>query len=89
MIRCRNPVACPGTGPARRPLCYFAGPLLELLDLDPVAQAKSLAYLRAVAFGLPAATRVFEALRCHNQGIGVMHSPFAIASVLGLSPTSH
>ncbi|MCB1699354.1 MAG: MATE family efflux transporter [Pseudomonadales bacterium] len=70
-----------GLGLLGGPLCYFAGPLLELLDLDPVTQAKSLAYLRAVAFGLPAAA-VFEALRCHNQGIGVMR-PFAIASVLG------
>jgi MATE family multidrug resistance protein len=62
------------------PLCYFAQPLLELLQLDAATQAKSLAYLRAVAFGLPAAA-IFEALRCHNQGVGVMR-PFAIASVL-------
>jgi MATE family multidrug resistance protein len=33
-----------------------------------------------VAFGLPAAA-LFEALRCHTQGVGVMR-PFAIASVL-------
>ena len=62
------------------PLCYFAEPLLELLELEVATQARCLAYLRAVAFGLPAAA-LFEALRCHTQGIGVMR-PFAIASVL-------
>jgi MATE family multidrug resistance protein len=34
-----------------------------------------------VAFGLPA-TVIFQALRCHTQGLGIMR-PFAIASVLG------
>jgi MATE family multidrug resistance protein len=62
------------------PLCYYAEPLLELLELEAATQARCLAYLRAVAFGLPAAA-LFEALRCHTQGIGVMR-PFAIASVL-------
>ncbi|HDY83876.1 MAG TPA: MATE family efflux transporter, partial [Halieaceae bacterium] len=63
------------------PLCYFAGPLLTLLDLDAATHAKSLAYLQATAFGMPAAA-VFQALRCHTQGIGIMR-PFAVASVLG------
>ena len=61
------------------PLCYNAAPLLHLLELDAATHARSMAYLQAVAFGLPAAA-VFEALRCHNQGVGVMR-PFAIASV--------
>ncbi|NCF18079.1 MAG: MATE family efflux transporter [Haliea sp.] len=63
------------------PLCYFIEPLLNLLDLDATTHTKSLDYLQAVAFGLPASA-VFQALRCHTQGIGVMR-PFAIASVLG------
>lgn len=63
------------------PLCFFANPLLEALDLEASTQARSRAYLQAVAFGLPAAA-IFEALRCHNQGVGIMR-PFAIASVLG------
>jgi MATE family multidrug resistance protein len=62
------------------PLCYYAEPLLDLLDLESATHASSLGYLRAVAFGLPAAA-LFEALRCHTQGVGVMR-PFAIASVL-------
>mgnify|MGYP003625808906 CR=1 FL=1 len=62
------------------PLCYFAGPLLEMLDLDSATHTKSVAYLQAVAFGMPAAA-IFQALRCHTQGIGIMR-PFAIASVL-------
>lgn len=63
------------------PLCYNAGTLLDLLHLDSATQAKSAAYMQAVAIGLPAAA-VFECLRCHSQGIGVMR-PFAVASVLG------
>jgi MATE family multidrug resistance protein len=63
------------------PLCYFADPLLALLDLDAATHAKSLAYLQATAFGMPAAA-VFQALRCHTQGVGIMR-PFAVASVLG------
>lgn len=63
------------------PLCYFAEPLLELLQLDPATQGKSIAYLQAVSLGLPAAA-IFEALRCYNQGLGVIR-PFAIASVVG------
>lgn len=62
------------------PLCYNAGPLLDQLSLDPATHATTMAYLQAVAFGLPAAA-LFEALRCHNQGVGVMR-PFALASVL-------
>ena len=62
-------------GLAVGPICFGASPLLDLLQLDALTHAKSLAYLQAVAFGLPAAA-VFEALRCHNQGIGVMR-PFA------------
>jgi MATE family multidrug resistance protein len=34
-----------------------------------------------MAFGMPAAA-VFQALRCHTQGVGIMR-PFAVASVLG------
>jgi MATE family, multidrug efflux pump len=63
------------------PACYFSGPLLDLLNLDSPTREKSLAYLQATAFGLPAAA-IFQALRCHTQGIGVMR-PFAIASVIG------
>ncbi len=63
------------------PLCYGTGPLLDLLDLDPATRDKSLGYLQAVAFGLPAIV-IFQALRCHTQGLGIMR-PFAVASVLG------
>jgi len=63
------------------PLCFFSEPLLNLLELDEPTHAKTLAYLQATAFGLPAAA-IFQALRCHTQGIGIMR-PFAIASVLG------
>ncbi|MBP6682259.1 MAG: MATE family efflux transporter [Halioglobus sp.] len=62
------------------PICFGAAPLLNVLGLDPTTSAKSLDYLQAVAFGLPAAA-LFEALRCHSQGIGVMR-PFAAAAVL-------
>ncbi len=62
------------------PICFGAAPLLDLLGLDPTTAAKSLDYLQAVAIGLPAAA-LFEALRCHSQGIGIMR-PFAVASVL-------
>ncbi|MEH6635738.1 MAG: MATE family efflux transporter [Halioglobus sp.] len=63
------------------PLCYSAGPLLDLLNLDAATYAKSLAYVQATAFGLPAAA-IFQALRCHTQGVGIMR-PLAVASVLG------
>ena len=63
------------------PLCYFSAPLLNLLSLDGETYNRSLGYLQAVAFGLPAAA-IFQALRCHTQGIGIMR-PFAIASVIG------
>ena len=63
------------------PLCYYTNPLLDLLQLDAATHAKSRAYLQATAFGLPAAA-IFQALRCHTQGIGIMR-PFAVASVLG------
>jgi MATE family multidrug resistance protein len=63
------------------PLCYFSNPLLELLQLDADTQRKSHDYLQAIAFGLPAAA-MFQALRCHTQGIGIMR-PFAVASVVG------
>ena len=62
------------------PLCYGTDPLLGILGLDEVTHGKSLAYLQAVAFGLPAAV-LFQSLRCHTQGIGIMH-PFALASVI-------
>ena len=63
------------------PLCYFADPLLQLLDLDSATREKSRGYLQATAFGLPAAA-LFQSLRCHTQGIGIMR-PFAVASVIG------
>lgn len=63
------------------PLIYHSGPVLDLLALDATTHEKSLGYLRATAFGLPAAA-LFQALRCHTQGIGVMR-PFAVASVVG------
>ena len=65
------------------PACYGVDPLLQLLDLDATTHDKSLGYLQAVAFGLPA-TVIFQALRCHIQGIGIMR-PFAIASVIGFA----
>lgn len=63
------------------PACYHAGPLLSLLELETGTLDKSLAYLQAVAWGLPAAV-LFQALRCHTQGIGILR-PFAVASVIG------
>lgn len=63
------------------PLCYFTNPLLHLLSLEETTHEKALGYLQATAFGLPAAA-IFQALRCHTQGIGIMR-PFAVASVLG------
>lgn len=68
-------------GVVAAPLCYFAGPALSLLQLDTATHDKAQAYLQATAFGLPAAA-IFQALRCHTQGIGIMR-PFAIASVIG------
>lgn len=63
------------------PACYFTEPLLNLLGLDATTEQKSLDYLQAVAWGLPA-TVLFQALRCHTQGLGILR-PFAVASVLG------
>ena len=63
------------------PALYRTEPLLDLLGLDPVTHDKSLGYLQAVAWGMPA-TVIFQALRCHTQGLGVMR-PFAVASVIG------
>ena len=63
------------------PACYFAGPILDLLNLDATTYTKSQDYLQAVAWGMPAAA-LFQSLRCHTQGIGVLR-PFAIASVIG------
>jgi len=63
------------------PICFYSEPLLALLALDSQTQEKSLGYLQATAFGMPAAA-VFQALRCHTQGLGIMR-PFAIASVIG------
>jgi MATE family multidrug resistance protein len=70
-----------GVGLVAAPLCFFSAPLLGLLQLAPDTEQRSLGYLQAVAFGLPAAA-IFQALRCHTQGIGEMR-PFAIASVIG------
>jgi MATE family multidrug resistance protein len=63
------------------PLCYFPGPILDLLSLDSNTFDKAEGYLQAVAFGLPGAA-LFQALRCHVQGVGIIR-PFAIASVIG------
>ncbi|MEZ5573616.1 MAG: MATE family efflux transporter [Halioglobus sp.] len=63
------------------PLCFLSEPLLQLLQLDAATRDKALGYLQAVAFGLPAAA-LFQALRCHTQGIGIMR-PFAVASLIG------
>lgn len=63
------------------PVYFLSGPLLALLQLAPETQARALGYLQAVAFGLPAAA-IFQALRCHTQGIGILR-PFAWASVIG------
>lgn len=63
------------------PLCYFPGPILDLLSLDSETFSRSEGYLKAVAFGLPGAA-LFQALRCHVQGVGIIR-PFAIASVIG------
>jgi MATE family multidrug resistance protein len=63
------------------PLCFFPGPILELLSLDSDTFDKAEGYLQAVAFGLPGAA-LFQALRCHVQGVGIIR-PFAIASVIG------
>ena len=63
------------------PLCYNTDAVLSLLDLEPGTGTKALDYLRAVAWGLPA-TVIFQALRCHTQGLGIMR-PFAVASVIG------
>ena len=63
------------------PACYFSGPLLDLLQLNADTRSKSLSYLQAIAFGMPAAA-LFQALRCHTQGIGLTR-PIAAASVLG------
>ena len=63
------------------PVCYFPGPVLEQLSLDAATYAKTEGYLQAVAFGLPG-TALFQALRCHIQGIGLVR-PFAVASVIG------
>lgn len=70
-----------GMGLLAGPACYFADPLLDYLDLAEATQAKSVGYLQAVAFGMPAGA-LFQALRCYTQGIGIL-KPFAIASVLG------
>ncbi len=83
-IRARLPQAlwlALGLGLLAGPVCYQTGPLLDLLGVDPTARDKSLAYLQAVAFGMPAAA-VFQALRCHTQGLGILR-PFAVASILG------
>ena len=61
------------------PLCYFPGPILELLSLDAETFSRSEGYLKAVAFGLPGAA-LFQALRCHVQGVGIIR-PFAPTSL--------
>ena len=63
------------------PLCFFSDSLLSMLQLEPDTRDKSLSYLQATAFGMPAAA-LFQSLRCHTQGLGIMR-PFAIASVIG------
>ncbi len=63
------------------PACYSAAPVLDLLDLEGGTRDKSLAYLQAVAWGLPASA-LFQSLRCHNQGLGLM-KPYMVASLIG------
>ncbi len=63
------------------PACFFAAPVLDALGLAPSTRDKSLFYLQAVAWGLPASA-IFQALRCHNQGLGLM-KPYMIASIIG------
>lgn len=65
------------------PACFFAAPVLDALNLEPTTRDKSLAYLQALAWGLPASA-IFQALRCHNQGLGLM-KPYMIASIIGFA----
>ena len=65
------------------PTCYFIEPVLNFLNLDSSTQKKTTDYLKAVAFGIPASA-IFQALRCHTQGIGII-KPFAWASVIGFA----
>jgi len=61
------------------PACYHTGAVLDQLGLQASTRAKSLAYLRAVSWGLPASV-VVQAVRCHAQGLGFM-KPYAAASI--------
>jgi len=72
-----------GLGLIAIPVYFLPGPPLAALDLPGATQERALGYLQAVAFGLPAAA-VFQALRCHTQGIGILR-PFAWASVVGFA----
>ncbi|TGD71542.1 MATE family efflux transporter [Mangrovimicrobium sediminis] len=68
-------------GAVTAPLCYNAEWLLQHLGLPDSARDKSVDYLQMVAWGLPAMA-IFQALRCHNQGLGLM-KPYAVASIIG------
>ena len=68
-------------GLAVLPMYFLVDPVLSLLGIAEDTQARASGYVQAVVFGLPAAA-IFQALRCHTQGIGIMR-PFAWASVVG------
>ena len=70
-----------GLGAVLGPACYFSGTILDLLNVEQATHEKATAYLQAVAFGIPAAA-IFQSLRCHTQGIGIIR-PFALASAVG------
>lgn len=63
------------------PIIWFAGPLLDLLGLNPGTRELALDYAQMVALGMPA-TAFFQALRYHTQGLGITQ-PFAFAAMAG------
>ena len=63
------------------PAIWYAGPILDLLGLNPTTRQLALDYAQMVALGMPA-TAIFQALRYHTQGLGITQ-PFAFAAVAG------
>ncbi|MBT6039811.1 MAG: MATE family efflux transporter [Halieaceae bacterium] len=63
------------------PAIWYAGPILDLLGLNPITRQLALDYAQMVALGMPA-TAIFQALRYHTQGLGITQ-PFAFAAVAG------
>ena len=63
------------------PLVWFAGPVLDLLGLNPSTRELALDYTQMVALGMPA-TAFFQAMRYHTQGLGITQ-PFAFAAMAG------